>query len=223
MAATSSALNSILQRPEVKAYGLPVLLILTGLLLLGFLAWPTWGGIGELREDIVAEEERIVSLKEKVEDLLNFADQQTLLDDKFTIFERAVTLESKIPDLLTKIQDLSEDCNLSVKTLQYSGEGGADGATGRVRPIRVRYAAEGSFTNLSCLTTALEMSSRIVDVESFQYRSSRSESGVLRLSPDLIILGYYTASPVLNPDNPITFSFTSPAFLQTEAILGTLK
>jgi len=212
-----------LQRPEVKTYGLSILLILVGLLLLGALAWPTWGKIQELREDINGEEERIVLLKEKVEDLLNFSDQQTLLDEKFVIFERAITLESKIPDLLTKIQDLSEGCNLSVKTLQYSGEGGADGVTGRVRPIRVRYSAEGSFSNLTCLTAALESSSRIMDVESFQYRSSRTEAGALRLSPELILLGYYTAPPILNPDNPLTFSFTSPGYLQAETILGTLK
>jgi len=55
------------------------------------------------------------------------------------------------------------------------------------------------------------------------YRSSRAESGALILAPDATLIAYYTPEPVLVPDNPINFSLTGPALLETEELLQSLK
>jgi len=217
-----AATGSILQNPIVRAYGIPVLLILAALGIAGFLSLPAWGEIQDLGDQITEEQERIGVLKNKIEVLLDFADQQNALDEKFALFEQAVAQESKVPELLTKIQQLSDSCGLDVRTLQFGGEG-TDGPAGKVREVRVRYASQGSFSQLVCVVNALETSSRIIDAESINYRSSRTDSGSLILSPDMVLIAYYTPEPVLVPANPINFSLSSPALLETEELLQSLK
>ena len=213
--------TTFFNRPEVRTYGVPAVLLLLAALLFALLAVPTWDAIGSLGDRITEEEGRVEILKEKSMKLLDFADQSDLLDRQFTLFDQAVTSESKVPELLTQIQSLSDSCGLSVKTLQFGGESTQE--KGKVREVRVQYAAKSSFTQLTCLVAAFESASRLIDVESLRYNSSESDSGVIFLSPEATLIAYYTpeASPIL--DTPLTFSFSSATYIKTTGILEALK
>ena len=213
--------TTFFNRPEVRTYGVPVVLLLLAALLFALLAVPTWDAIGSLEDRITEEEGRVEILKEKSMKLLDFVDQSDLLDRQFTLFDQAVTSESKVPELLTQIQSLSDSCGLSVKTLQFGGESAQE--KGKVREVRVQYAAKSSFTQLTCLVAAFESASRLIDVESLRYNSSESDSGVIFLSPEATLIAYYTpeASPIL--DTPLTFSFSSATYIKTTGILEALK
>jgi Tfp pilus assembly protein PilO len=214
--------TTFLSRPEVRIYGVPVVLLLLAVLLFALLAIPTWNAIGSLRDQITEEEGRVVVLKEKSRKLLDFADQSDLLDRQFALFNQAVTSESKVPELLTQIQSLSDSCGLSVKTLQFGGESTTQ-EKGRVREVRVQYAAEGLFTQITCLVAAFESASRLIDVESLRYSSSESESGAITLSPEATLIAYYTPEASLVLDTPLTFSFSNATYIRTTGILEALK
>lgn len=213
--------TTFLNRPEVRTYGVPVVLLLLAALLFALLAVPTWNAIRSLGDQITEEEERVVVLKEKSRKLLDFADQSDLLDRQFALFDQAITSENKVPELLTQIQSLSDSCGLSVKTLQFGGESTQE--KGRVREVRVQYAAESSLTQLTCLVAALESASRLIDVESLRYSSSENESGVITLSPEATLIAYYTPEASLVLDTPLTFSFSDATYIRTTEILEALK
>ncbi|NIT04397.1 type 4a pilus biogenesis protein PilO [Candidatus Saccharibacteria bacterium] len=212
---------SILNRPEVKTYGPPLLLVILGILLIPLVALPTWGGIQELNTQIQNEQERIQILETKSQKLLDLADQSTLLDENYALFEAAITSESKIPELLTQIQSVSDSCGLSVETLQFGGE--TSEVKGQVPEVRVRYASKGTFLELTCLVLAFENSLRLVDIDSLRYTSGETEGGGTILSPEVTFVAYYTPTAILNPDRPVTFSFTDPSYTRALEILETLK
>jgi hypothetical protein len=109
---------------------------------------------------------------------------------------------------------------MSVTALQFGGE--ATQQQGKVREVRVQYSAEGSFSQLTCLVKAFELSSRLIDVESLRYSSSEDDFGKLVLSPQATLASYYTPEITLDPDRRINFSFSNANYLQSVEILKTL-
>ncbi|MEX2053623.1 MAG: type 4a pilus biogenesis protein PilO [Patescibacteria group bacterium] len=214
--------TSFLNRPEVKTWGMPVLLVLIGILLIVLGAIPTWGKVQQLQTDIADEKDRIEALKEKNRKLLDFSDQSVEIDKQFAVFDQAVASESQVPELLTQVQKISGNCKTKITTLQFSGETQATG--GRLLEVRLQYASESSFGQLVCLISAVEKASRLIDLESLRYSSNVSEeTGVETITAQAVLISYYTPGPILNPDNPITFSLSDPAFLRNAELLKDFK
>lgn len=216
------ATSSFLNRSEVRVYGPPVLFALLGIVSLIIFAFPSWGRMQDLRKQISAEETRIVVLKEKNAKLLDLSDQSDGVTKDFALFDQAITSENKIPELLTQVQKISESCGVSVTTLQFGGE--TQQAGGRVQEVRLQYAVESSFSKLTCLVNAIEKASRLIDLESLRYSASiNSETGAVILTTQAILISYYTQEPVLNPDNPVAFSLSDPAYLHNLDLLKLFK
>jgi Tfp pilus assembly protein PilO len=211
---------SFFSRPEVRSYGVPILILLVGLLLIPLVTIPTWNNTQKTIEQISQERERIIVLRAKASQLLDFSGQSELINKQFDLLNTAVTSESKIPELLTKVQSLSDSCGVEVTALQFGGE--TTQQQGKVREVRIQYSGEGSFSQLSCLTNAFELSSRLIDVESLRYSSSEDDFGNLVLSPQATLISYYTPEISLDPDRKITFSFSDAIYLQSVEILKTL-
>jgi len=213
---------SFLNRPEVRVYGTPVLFVLLGVLLLALVAFPSWGKIRDLQQQIGNEKDRIVALDKKNAQLLDFADQADAIEKSFAVFDQAVASESQIPELLTQVQKISDSCGVGVTTLQFGGETEQSG--GPVREVRLQYAGESSFAQLTCLITALESTSRLVDLESLRYSSNVNvETGVTSLAAQSTLVSYYTQVPTLNPDTPITFSLSDSGYLRNLQLLESFK
>lgn len=212
----------LLNRPEVRSYGPPILFALLGVVLLLVLALPSWGRFQDLRQQVADEKLRITTLQEKNAKLLDMADQSAAVDEGFALFDQAVASESKIPELLTQVQKISDSCGVSVTTLQFGGE--TEQAGGRVQEVRLQYAIESSFSELNCLVSAIEGTSRLIDMESLRYSSNvNEETGAVTLSTQSTLISYYTQTPVLNPDNPITFSLSDPTYLRNLDLLEAFK
>jgi len=213
---------SFLNRPEVRTWGIPIVLILVGILLIVLGAIPAWGRIQEQREDITAVQERIEALKEKNRKLLDFSDQSAEIDQQFAVFDQAVVSESQVPELLTQVQQISNGCGVDVTTLQFSGETQTTG--GKWQEVRLQYAADSSYTQLACLVSALERASRLIDLESLRYSVSiNQDTGRETVSSQIVLVSYYTPTPTLNPDTPITFSLSDPTFLRNAELLKDFK
>lgn len=216
------ATRSFFNRPEIRTYGPPVLFPILGVVLLVGLALPSWGRIQDLREQISAEEARISALKEKNTKLLDLFDQSSEIDKSFALFDQAVTSENKVPELLTQVQRISDSCGVKVTTLQFGGE--TEPADSRVQEVRLQYSVESSFSKLVCLVTALEETSRLIDLESLRYSSNvDSETGVVTLSTQSTLLSYYTQEPVPNPDSPLTFSLSDSTYLRNLELLKSFR
>lgn len=215
------AAKPALNLPEVKTYGVPLILLLLAILLLVFLAIPTWASVRNLQSQVSEEEERVELLKEKSRKLLDLTDQSSLLDKQVVLFEEAVTSESKVPELLTRVQSVSDSCGLNVTALKFGGESGQE--KGKVREVRLQYIAEGSFSQLSCLIKTFESASRLIDVESLRYSSNEGDGGKINLSPTATLVVYYTPEATLTPSSPVTFSFSDPKYVRAVKILEALK
>lgn len=214
--------TSFFSRPEVRTWEIPILLVLAGILLIVFGAIPTWGKIQDQRTDIATEQDRIEALKIKNRKLLDFSDQSAEIDKQFAAFDQAITSESLVPELLTQLQKISSGCGAKVTTLQFSGESQTTG--GRLQEVRLQYASESSLSQLTCLISAMEKASRLIDLESLRYSSNVNEdTGVETITAQLTLISYYTPTPVLNPDNPITFSLTDTQFLRNSDLLKGFK
>ncbi|OGC61271.1 hypothetical protein A3J33_04190 [candidate division WWE3 bacterium RIFCSPLOWO2_02_FULL_53_10] len=219
---TRTPFASFLASSEVRTWGMPILLIPAGLLLIVLGAIPTWGKIQQLQTDITDERDRIEALKEKNRKLLDFSDQSAEIDKQFDAFDQAIASESKVPELLTQVQKISSNCSTEVTTLQFSGETQTTG--GKIQEVRLQYASESSSSQLVCLISAIEKASRLIDLESLRYSSNVNEdSGVETITAQAILLSYYTPTPVLLPDNPITFSLSDSQFLQNAELLKDFK
>src|SRR3972149_8505106 len=149
-----STTNSFLNRPEVRTWGPPIILFIIGILLIVLGAIPSWRKTQDLQSDIVVEQDRIVALKEKNRQLLDFSDQSVEIDKQFTIFDHAISSENKVPELLTQVQKISGACGVKVTTLQFCGE--KEKTSGKLQEVRLEYASESSFRWLTCFLSAIE-------------------------------------------------------------------
>uniref|UniRef100_A0A832E0M0 Type 4a pilus biogenesis protein PilO n=1 Tax=candidate division WWE3 bacterium TaxID=2053526 RepID=A0A832E0M0_UNCKA len=218
MATTVSFLN----RPEVRAWGPPTVFFLLGILLIMLGAIPSWGKIQDLQSQISTERDRIAALEEKNGKLLDFADQSNEVDKQFKIFDQAIASESKVPELLTQVQTISDSCGTTVTTLQFGGESGK--AVGSLQEVRIQYASESYFSELVCLIAAVEKASRLIDMESLRYNLNVNEdTGEEIITAQATLLSYYTPTPQLLPDTPVTFSLSDPKFLRNADLLKEFK
>jgi len=232
MATTASFLN----RPEVRAWGPPIVFFLLGTLLIWLGAIPSWGKIQDLRGQISAEQDRIKVREEKSRQLLDLADQSPEIDKQFAVFDQAIASESKVPELLNEVQAISGSCGGKLTTLQFSGglqetEGveelgpAEDGfQQNAVQEVRLQYASESSIGQLTCLVSALENASRLIDMESLRYSVNvNQETGEELVTAEATLISYYTPVPQLSADNPITFSLSGPEFLRNVELLKKFK
>jgi Tfp pilus assembly protein PilO len=218
MATTTSFLN----RPEVRTWGPPIVLLIIGILLIVLGAIPSWGRVQDTQADIAAEQDRIVALKGKNIKLLDFSDQSAEIDKQFAVFDQAISSESKVPELLTQVQKISSACGVKVTTLQFGGEVAKAG--GNLQEVRLQYASESSFSRLTCLISAMESASRLVEMESLRYSLSvNEETGVETITTQSTLLSYYTPTSQLSPDNPLTFSLSGEQFLKNIELLKGFK
>ncbi len=232
MATTASFLN----RPEVRAWGPPIAFFLLGALLILLGAIPSWGKIQDLRGQISAEQDRIKVWEEKSRQLLGLADQSVEIDKQFAVFDQAIASESKVPELLNEVQAISGSCGVKVTTLQFSG--GLQKAEGAEEPgpaedgfqqnavqeVRLQYASESPIGQLTCLVSALENASRLIDMESLHYSVNvNQETGEELVTAEATLISYYTSVPRLSPDNPIPFSLSGSEFLRNIDLLKNFK
>lgn len=220
---------TFLNQPEMRKYGLPIVLLLLGALLLVFVGIPSFNKIRRLQSQIGTEEGRVLILQAKSRKLLDFTDQGTYVDEQAALFEEAIASGSEVPGLLTQVQEISNSCGMEVTALQFGGEvspeeGEEAGSQGEgVREIRLQFASEGTFRELTCLLEALESAGRLVDLESLSYSTETGEEVASDLiSTEAILLSYYIPDPLLVPDNPITFSFSDPTYVEAAEVLETL-
>jgi len=217
-----STTNSFLNRPEVRTWGPPIILFIIGILLIVLGAIPSWRKTQDLQSDIVAEQDRIVALKEKNRQLLDFSDQSVEIDKQFTIFDHAISSENKVPELLTQVQKISGACGVKVTTLQFGGE--KEKTSGKLQEVRLQYASESSFSRLTCFLSAIEKASRLIEMESLRYSLSVNEdTGAQVITAQSTLLSYYTPTPQLSPDNPLTFSLSDERFLKNIELLKGFK
>lgn len=226
---------SFLNRPEVRAWGPPIAFFLLGVLLIWLGAIPSWGKTQDLRGQISAEQDRIKVREEKSRQLLDLADQSTEIDKQFAVFNQAVASESKVPELLNEVQAISGSCGVKVVTLQFGGESQGPQGTqesqesqevkgAAVSEARLQYASESHIDQLTCLISALENASRLIDMESLRYSVNvNQETGEELVTAEATLISYYTPVPQLSPDNPITFSLSSPEFLRNIDLLKNFK
>lgn len=213
---------SILNRPEVRAWGPPIAFFLLGILLVLLGAVPGWGKIQDVRDQISTEQDRIKTLEEKSAKLLDLSDQSVEIDKQFELFDRAIASESMVPEFLNEVQAISGSCKVKVTTLQFSGE--SQKAGGVVQEVRLQYASESSISQLTCLVSELEKASRLIDTESLRYSVSvNQETGKQVVSAQAVLISYYTPVPLLLPDNPITFSLSNAEFLRNIELLKDFK
>jgi len=219
---TRTPFASFLASSEVRTWGPPIVLFVIGILLIVFGTIPSWGKVQDLQSDIVAEQDRIVALKEKSRQLLDFSDQSVEIDKQFTVFDQAISSESQVPELLTQVQKISAACGVKVTTLQFGGE--KEKTSGKLQEVRLQYASESSFSRLTCFLSAIEKASRLIEMESLRYSLSVNEdTGAQIITAQSTLLSYYTPTPQLSPDNPLTFSLSDERFLKNIELLKEFK
>ena len=196
-------LRTLTNRPEIKTIGIPLGAFFAGIVLLLFLAIPGFNRVLELQNEITAEQDRLTKMVEKTRKLSDLASQGDVLAKEFELFNRAVPTDSAVPELLNQIQSLSNSTGEKIVALQFSG---VENGTGTVREVRLRYASEGSFSNLQRLVEAFEDASRLIDLSSLRFNQRFDDATKTPFySPEMSLVSFYTQEPVLRPDNPLTF------------------
>src|SRR3989304_2373551 len=188
--------NSFLNRPEMRTWGIPLGLLLIGILLVVLGVLPIWEEVKDLRSKISSEKDRITALQEKGKKLSDLADQSEGINNNFEVFDQAVTSESKVPELLTQIQKISDSCRGKGTTMQF---GGGPQKTGKnLLEVRVQYASESSLSQLKCLVSSLEKASRLVDFESLRYNLSiDTETKAESILAQATLISHYAPTPQL--------------------------
>lgn len=208
-----SKLSTINLRAVLKGYGFPVICIILSIILFLVVTRPTFNRMKELGVEQTSAQERLSSLSEKIDKLedLSETDMKSQLESSFEEFDRAIPSESNIPVLLTQVSLIAQQSGVSVVALQYGGELADEEAEATTAEVRVTFSPKGSFNNLLTLLQTLEKASRVIDVESVKY-SAQEGTGSSMLQAELVLVSYYTATPVLEPETPVTLNFDSAGF-----------
>lgn len=214
-------LRSLINRPEVKTFGIPVGTLFVGLILLFFVAVPGFSRVLDRQNKISKEQARLQVMVDKTNKLSDFASQADTLKKDFELFNRAIPTDSAIPELLAEIQTISNENGEKITALQFSG---LEKSTSVPLEIHLRYVSQGSLANLQDLLKATETASRLIDAGSLRFNQRFDETTKTTVySPELDLVSFYTQEPTLQPDSPLTFSFSNPTYISASQILQALK
>jgi Tfp pilus assembly protein PilO len=207
----------------LRGYALPIICIVLSLVLLFVLTLPTFNRMKELGTEQETTQERLSSLSEKIDILEDFSQTKprTQLESYFDDFDQAIPSENDVPALLTQVELIAQKSGVAVVALQYGGELASEEEAATSAEVRVTFSPKGSFSSLLRLLQEFEKASRVIDVETVKY-SAQEGAGYSMLQAELVLVSYYTSTPTLKVNTPITLDFDNTNFEENVQTLSKL-
>jgi Tfp pilus assembly protein PilO len=207
----------------LRGYALPIICIVLSLVLLFVLTLPTFNRMKELGTEQETTQERLSSLSEKIDILEDFSQTKprTQLESYFDDFDQAIPSENDVPALLTQVELIAQKSGVAVVALQYGGELASEEEAATSAEVRVTFSPKGSFSSLLRLLQEFEKASRVIDVETVKY-SAQEGAGYSMLQAELVLVSYYTSTPILKANTPITLDFDNTNFEENVQTLSKL-
>lgn len=194
----------------------PLLLVASALIVF-FLIIPNYKQLSQKHTDstaLKAKEEVLTTKLNKLNDLIDF---KQIVTEDLTLVNFALPDESAVPLLLTEIQLIAKGAGLSITNLSYSSSSRLEGTS--ADKVNVLLSAKGSFSQSKNFIETLEKASRIVDVGSMRFNSTKgSDANALESSEIEITLGlvayFLDAKSKAVIEDPIKIDVRSSEFIK---------
>lgn len=173
------------KKKKVRVYTEIVLSLLTVSFFLVFAIKPTLTTIAGLMKTI--EDQKLVSktLAEKINALGLAQTEYNLLTNDIYLINEALPKDSQISLLVKQLEVLARRSEITIETIKFDEvylKGISSSAKETVPSVNFSFAASGEYQNLKLFLKSLSSLRRIIQVESFAFKTGKAESLLLTLS-----------------------------------------
>ena len=196
----------------LNPYIVIIVTALLGVLVLFFIALPTFNSLPQTRQKIALESTRLDSLKSKnikLQDLLN---RQDALLENLVLVDGAIPETEGVPELLSEIEKIGSESGVTLRSMSFglrSDALPAGAAAPKYKTVYVQAEAEGSYANLQFFLDVLETAARVIDIDNIRFTQEVSDEGV-KMRATLNLVSFYTVpSTSATTDRPVTLDLNS--------------
>lgn len=173
------------KKKKVRVYTEIVLSLLTVSFFLVFAIKPTLTTIAGLMKTI--EDQKLVSktLAEKINALGLAQTEYNLLTNDIYLINEALPKDSQISLLVKQLEVLARRSGITIETIKFDQvylKGISSSTKETVPSVNFSFAASGEYQNLKLFLKSLSSLRRIIQVESFAFKTGKAESLLLTLS-----------------------------------------
>jgi Tfp pilus assembly protein PilO len=170
---------------------------------------PTLARIGQVREQVTAEEGRAASLRLTLRQLRQAEQSAPVIMERLARFERLLPATPDLPSLITQLQAAATTSGVDLVSIAPSPPQALTGATG-IQTISVTLQVRGGFFRLESFLTRLEDGrefQRVVEVTSLSIAPEVDPTTGLQTLSSTITLRMY----VVQPNATLTGAAPAPA------------
>lgn len=173
------------KKKKVRVYTEIVLSLLTVSFFLVFAIKPTLTTIAGLVKTI--EDQKLVSktLAEKINALGLAQTEYNLVTNDIYLIDEALPKDSQISLLVKQLEVLARRSEITIETIRFDQvylKGISSSTKETVPSVNFSFAASGEYQNLKLFLKSLSSLRRIIQVESFAFKTGKAESLLLTLS-----------------------------------------
>lgn len=170
------------QQKRARVYTEIVLTIITITFFLFFAIKPTLVIVAGLIKTI--DDQKVVNakLEEKINNLNLAQNQYQSVEGSFPLIEESLPNNPSVSTLIKELEALTRRHGLSIGTIQY-GQATLKGeqSGGKIMELTFTMSVSGTYSNLKLFLQSLSSLRRIIDINSFSFKSSKLESNTLSL------------------------------------------
>lgn len=151
-------------RGRMGSFVLPLVFIVVAVGLFAGVAVPGITRIQSLRNERTELESTLEELNSKVDELNALSVRKGELDEVHVLLETALPSEAKVPQLMTQLQTMTEESNVLLEILRYSGQAGSGGKDS-LSEVKLQMKVTGGFSEMQTFLETIEQASRIVGAD----------------------------------------------------------
>jgi len=201
---------------KLLRYLIPGALLTAGFLVFLFLGLNKISTISDLRDEISLKETRLVNLKEKSTELADLLAFKSSLEENRDVFQYAIPVEASAPTFMTQVEDIAYESNVSLVALQFAGEAKRTTESVDSPKVKLSVSVNGSFDDIRLFLRNLEISSRLVIVDSIRFSIgfSRVEEGNAPLTANISLFSPYISEiPETEAESPLALDPSDSEFI----------